>query len=235
MYVARSLGLDVDDIVFKPGQGVSLGKLELDTDPAYRVYPRLYQHSSEQSALPVHSFLDVYYNRIKTEHFKDRDVLIGITAPSLVDQVALPGGDTMAPLMITAHLIERNYRAEINAALPFTEQVLELARLFGVCAARPAAPPRVWIVTRVVQAAGDGEAFTLRYRLHAGAVNAMAMLAAWIIVLTHDDHNVRRHVLADIDGILKGDVGRIVQRLHNNAMVDHHHAFLPYDLRHGFF
>ena len=32
--------------------------------------------------------------------------------------------------MITAHLIERNYRAEINAALPFTEQVLELARLF---------------------------------------------------------------------------------------------------------
>ena len=32
--------------------------------------------------------------------------------------------------MITAHLIERNYRSEINAALPFAEQVLELARLF---------------------------------------------------------------------------------------------------------
>jgi uncharacterized protein YdiU (UPF0061 family) len=32
--------------------------------------------------------------------------------------------------MITAHLIERNYRAEINAALPFSAQVLELARLF---------------------------------------------------------------------------------------------------------
>ena len=31
---------------------------------------------------------------------------------------------------ITAHLIERNYRGEINAALPFTQQVLELARLF---------------------------------------------------------------------------------------------------------
>jgi uncharacterized protein YdiU (UPF0061 family) len=31
--------------------------------------------------------------------------------------------------MITAHLIARNYRAEINAALPFAEQVLELARL----------------------------------------------------------------------------------------------------------
>jgi len=32
--------------------------------------------------------------------------------------------------MITAHLIERNYRPEIQAALPFSEQVLELARLF---------------------------------------------------------------------------------------------------------
>ena len=31
---------------------------------------------------------------------------------------------------ITAHLIDRNYRSEINAALPFTEQVLQLARLF---------------------------------------------------------------------------------------------------------
>ena len=31
---------------------------------------------------------------------------------------------------ITAHLIERNYRTEINAALPFPQQVLELARLF---------------------------------------------------------------------------------------------------------
>jgi len=31
---------------------------------------------------------------------------------------------------ITEHLIERNYRAEINAALPIEQQVLELARLF---------------------------------------------------------------------------------------------------------
>ena len=31
---------------------------------------------------------------------------------------------------ITAHLIERNYRSAINAALPFPQQVLELARLF---------------------------------------------------------------------------------------------------------
>ena len=31
---------------------------------------------------------------------------------------------------ITAHLIARHYRAEIDAALPFAEQVLELARLF---------------------------------------------------------------------------------------------------------
>ena len=32
--------------------------------------------------------------------------------------------------MITAHLIERNYRSEINASLPFSQQVLELARVF---------------------------------------------------------------------------------------------------------
>ena len=32
--------------------------------------------------------------------------------------------------LIVAHLIERHYRPEINAALPFSDQVVELARLF---------------------------------------------------------------------------------------------------------
>ena len=32
--------------------------------------------------------------------------------------------------LIACHLIERHYRAEINAALPFSDQVVELARLF---------------------------------------------------------------------------------------------------------
>jgi epothilone polyketide synthase E len=51
---------------------------------------------------------------------------------------------------------------------------LEVARLFGACAARPGAPPRVWIVTRGVQAAGG----TDRVALGSAGLWGLARVAA---------------------------------------------------------
>ncbi|MDJ0833372.1 MAG: serine/threonine-protein kinase [Gammaproteobacteria bacterium] len=105
VFAAKSLQVKTDDIRIDSRQNIQLGKVTLETDPGYRVYPRLYESSEDEPAFKVRSFLDVYYNRIKTEIFKGKDVLIGITAPSLVDPVTIPGGDSMMPLLINAHLI----------------------------------------------------------------------------------------------------------------------------------
>ena len=42
VFAARSLGVDVKDIAIDPDQGISMGGIRIDTDPAYRLYPRMY-------------------------------------------------------------------------------------------------------------------------------------------------------------------------------------------------
>jgi len=105
MYAAKSLGVDVDDITINPEQDITMGGIRLDTDPGYRVYPHIYNHKNGNNAFRIHSFSDIYANSEYDQRFHGKDVLIGITAPSLIDQVTIPGGDSMAPVLISAHLI----------------------------------------------------------------------------------------------------------------------------------
>ncbi len=145
-FAARSLRFDTDEIVIKPGQDIELGPLTFDTDPSYRIYPRLYEGSP---GFRVHSFLDVYYNRIATDHFKGKDVLIGITAASYTDEVLLPGGESMTPLMINAHLIN-NLLHEDHVKVPESALSIQLAVLAVVALFLMFLLPRLGLVTGLV-------------------------------------------------------------------------------------
>ena len=105
MFAAKSLKVKPSDIMINPGQDISLGGTGLYTDPAYRLYPHLYSTSDDAPAFRQHSFHDIYSNSKNASRFKGKDVLIGITAASLVDPISLPGGEAMAPVMLNAHLI----------------------------------------------------------------------------------------------------------------------------------
>lgn len=105
MFAARSLNLKTADIAIEPEQDITLGKIRIDTDPAYRVYPRIYNSTTNQPAFRVHSFHKIYENKTNTETFNGKDVLIGITAPTLVDPITLASGDTIPPVILTAHQI----------------------------------------------------------------------------------------------------------------------------------
>jgi serine/threonine-protein kinase len=105
MFAARSLNLKTKDINVEDGQNLTMGGIKLNTDPAYRIYPRIYHTENDSSAFRVHSFNDVYSNKIDFEQFKGKDVLIGITAPALIEPITVPGGDIMPPVIATAHLI----------------------------------------------------------------------------------------------------------------------------------
>ncbi len=105
MFAARSLKLKTADIHIEPGKNISIGDIKLDTDPSYRMYPRLYPSTNNKPAFQVHSFHEIYENKINTAAFNGKDVLIGITAPALVDPVTIAGGDAMLPVILTAHQI----------------------------------------------------------------------------------------------------------------------------------
>lgn len=105
MFAARSLNLKITDINIEPEQDITMGGIRLDTDPAYRTYPRLYQNTNAGPAFRVHSFHELYENKINTAIFNGKDVLIGITAATLVDPITLTDGDSMSPVLLTAHQI----------------------------------------------------------------------------------------------------------------------------------
>jgi serine/threonine-protein kinase len=105
MFAAKSLNVDVDEITINPEQDIIMGGIRLDTDPAYRVYPHIYNNKNGDNAFSMHSFHDIYANSEDSRRFDGKDVLIGITAPSLIDPVTIPGGETMAPVAVNAHLI----------------------------------------------------------------------------------------------------------------------------------
>jgi len=154
VFAALSLGLKPGDIDILPGQDIRLGDRVLDTDPGYRAYPRLYSRHTDQPAFRVHSFHEVYADTPDeappdSARFRGRDVLIGITAPSLVDPVTLSGGEAVAPLMITANLIENLLYGDLFA-VPDWGLLLQFAVFAAVTAYLVLVLPRLRFWTGLV-------------------------------------------------------------------------------------
>jgi serine/threonine-protein kinase len=80
--VAHSLNLAVTDIRAKPGDGVSLGKLNIRSDPELQMYTYFYKDREGRPAFPAVSFSDVISGKIRLEKYGDKIVSIGTTAVS---------------------------------------------------------------------------------------------------------------------------------------------------------
>jgi len=128
MFAARSLKVKPADITVEPGQNITLGGIRLHTDAAYRLYPHLYQNDADTPAFKVHSFNEVYSKKKPGKQFKDKDVLIGITAPSLIDPITLPGGETLAPVLLSGHVINNLLHSDMYTvpAWALTAQLVAL-------------------------------------------------------------------------------------------------------------
>ncbi|MGB5395680.1 MAG: serine/threonine-protein kinase, partial [Gammaproteobacteria bacterium] len=131
MFAARSLGLTTRDIVIEPEQNISMGGIRIDTDPSYRAYPQLYNADNRASAFRVHSFNDVYTNKLSATQFNNKDVLIGITAASLIDEVTLPSGDSLPPVLVSAHQINNLLHSDMYK-VPHWALLAQMSALFVV-------------------------------------------------------------------------------------------------------
>ena len=105
LVAAQSLHLNRNNLHVLPGRGVELDGTLFSTDPGMQAYPRYYKGREGKSPFKTFSFADVYSKRVPSHEFRDKDVLIGITVPSLVDMVDTPIGEPMAPVMATAHVV----------------------------------------------------------------------------------------------------------------------------------
>ncbi|MDP2878754.1 MAG: serine/threonine-protein kinase [Sulfuricella sp.] len=105
MLAAKSLNLEPKDIKVSLGQGVSLGNLNIATDPALRMHTFFYQDTGGKPAFQVDSFYDVYSGKIPADKYRGKIVLIGATAAGIGASQVTPISPSMAPVLTLAHSV----------------------------------------------------------------------------------------------------------------------------------
>ncbi|HYC66063.1 MAG TPA: CHASE2 domain-containing protein [Reyranellaceae bacterium] len=105
MLAARSLNLAPSDIKVRLGEGVSVGKLKIGTDPALQMYTYFYKDRDGRPAFQVDSFYDVLTGKIPATKYADKIVLIGPTAAGVGSTSVTPVSPAMAPVLTLAHSV----------------------------------------------------------------------------------------------------------------------------------
>ena len=119
MLAAKSLNLAVSDIQPQPGEGVSIGKLRVRTDPELRMYTFFYGDQDDKRAFPIDSFFNVYTGKIPASKYQDKIVLIGATATGLGISQVTPVAPRMAPVETLAHSVSSILREDFFVRPPW--------------------------------------------------------------------------------------------------------------------
>lgn len=103
LIAARSLNLGVDDIRVKLGESVTVGRLNVATDPGLGMYSFYYRGADGKPPFAVDSFFDVMSGKIPLDKYRDKIVLIGQTAPGIGNFYATPVSPAMSSVEVMAH------------------------------------------------------------------------------------------------------------------------------------
>ncbi len=105
MLAAKSLNLAVGDIKVRLGEGVTIGNLKISTDSALQMNTFFYKDRDGRSAFRIDSFSDVLSGKVKADDFKDKIVLIGLTASALDPTKVTPISPAMPSVLTEAHAV----------------------------------------------------------------------------------------------------------------------------------
>ena len=105
MLAVRGMGLKTSDISVVLQKGMKLGQHKLKTDSALRVYPFFYRGKGSKPAIPTVPILELLNNKVPASVFRNKVVIVGLTARQQVRWQETPLGVLMPPVMVTAHTV----------------------------------------------------------------------------------------------------------------------------------
>ena len=120
MMAARNQYMATRSIQVQVGKGVILDDYIIPSDNKLRAYPRFYRGKKDQSAFEVYSMLDVLDRKVDNDTFRDKTVLVGLTARQHINPMITPIGEVMAPVMVTAHIVSSLLNEELIAVPDWT-------------------------------------------------------------------------------------------------------------------
>lgn len=173
---AKDLNLTMSDIRVNLGTDIELGSLDIGTDPNMRLYPAFYGDSNGNS-FKHYSFHDFSSGRIPAKLFKDKIVLIGVTATGIGKTYVTPVNNYMPDIEYQAHVIQ-SILNEAFFTRPGWAVLVELLLLIGVGVYLILALPRL--------SAGAGAALSLIILVTLLGTNFLMLVssALWIQTVT---------------------------------------------------
>jgi len=200
--VASSLDLGPADIRLHAGRSVQIGKLEVRTDAAARVLPRIYRGRDGKPPFPIDSFQDVLSGKIPAARYAGKIVLIGPTATGLGMPSPVPGHVALAPVETMAHLTS-SILGEHFIVQPAWGRWVGLGALLAVAAYLVAVLPRL------SAGLGGGLTAALFLALLGAEFGLLAGGATWIPLVLPATLLLVGHVAVATRRLLVFGVGRL--------------------------
>jgi len=105
MIAAKARNLGPSDIKVQPGEGISLGKLNIRSESLLEMQTYFYKDRDGRPAFPVDSFFDVYSGKIPAAKYAGKIVLIGATASGVAGTFVTPVSAATPPVLSLAHSV----------------------------------------------------------------------------------------------------------------------------------
>jgi eukaryotic-like serine/threonine-protein kinase len=198
MIAAASLNLAPGDIKLRLGEGVSVGRLQIGTDPYLRMYTYFYKGAESRPAFQADSFYDVLSGKIPASKYADKIVLIGATAPGLGSTQVTPVDAAMPPVLTLAHSVSSILQEHFFVA-PAWAYYSELLIILLIAAYVIAVLPRLSAGPALVATAGLFVALLASHimLMTAAGIWMQLMLPATLLLVGHGALISKRFIVTE--------------------------------------
>lgn len=206
MMAARSKGLMTRNIKVELGKQISIPGFQLHTDKQLQLYSSFYSGESDTPPFKVYSILDVLNDKIPATAFKEKSVLIGLTARQQANLFDTPLGENMPPVMLAAHRVSSLLNGDLY-------QIPEWAGMLEVLAIIVIGLYLVFILPRF--RIGTGLALSLLLFVVLLNVHFIFMMAkaTWIPLMVPIMTLIVGHALLGVKHLLEDIIGGIKAEL----------------------
>lgn len=119
MLVAKSLNLTPGNIAIKPGEGVQLGGLWINTDSALKMQAFFYTNN-DQAVFPATPFYDVLTGKTPSSQYKNKIVIVGPSASGITKSHVTPIDPSMGEITTLAHIVSSILNEDFFTSPPWT-------------------------------------------------------------------------------------------------------------------
>ncbi|WP_228028142.1 CHASE2 domain-containing serine/threonine-protein kinase [Chitinibacter fontanus] len=131
---AQALNVPQTQLKVDFGRSVHIGQLQLATSAEGQVFPHFYAEQHGQPVFGIDSFYDVLAGKIPAQKYRDKIVLIGVTAPGLGDSLSTPVEASISPVVMTAQTVSALLEGQVYRlpawALPFSLVLMTVVAVY---------------------------------------------------------------------------------------------------------